>query len=155
MCRDIKASKHCTSILRLTHHPTTMPTVQNWLVSAIYCKNPAVMADAWSDNPRRPSLKRVVSCSLAVALVVVQCLASAHLHPKQTRSVYGSAVTDLDDGGQCALCSYHQYFPALSPIASTLPLGAAIGEVELYAAQSTPLYAFNSYLSGRSPPPTG
>ncbi len=110
------------------------------------------MTEARSERLRWRTPRQSLSFSLAVLLLVVQCFASAHLHPRQCRSVYGSAVTDLTDGGWCALCSFHQYSPALSPNAPILAVGAVIGSVELYAAQSWPLYAFNSYLSGRSPP---
>ena len=88
---------------------------------------------------------------LAAILLVAQCLAVAHYHVRPDNSLRSSAAAGLDTG-LCALCLFHQNSPtaaAPAPLPSSL---AVVGETDLYAAQSWPLYAFNSYLSGRSPP---
>jgi hypothetical protein len=90
---------------------------------------------------------------LAAILIVAQCLAVGHFHPSQTASRYSSAATSLNENdGWCALCSFQQY-PRAVAAAAPFPFSCTIIEdVEPYAAQSLPLYAFNSYLWGRSPP---
>jgi hypothetical protein len=92
-----------------------------------------------------------VAAVSAAVLVVAQCLAVAHFHPKQTTSVHCSTAASLDDG-LCALCLLHQCSPAVAAASPFAFSHTVIDHVELYAAQSWPLYAFNSYLSGRSPP---
>jgi len=95
------------------------------------------------------SFARTGGACIAAILLVAQCLAVAHYHPKQSTSLYSSA--SLDDS-LCALCLFHQYSPTVAA-AAPLPFSSTVvGHIELYAAQSWPLYAFNSYLSGRSPP---
>jgi hypothetical protein len=84
-------------------------------------------------------------------LIVAQCLAVAHFHPRPSTSLYSSGAATLNDG-LCALCLFHQYSPTLSAAASFPFSPSVIDHIDLYAAQSWPLYAFNSYLSGRSPP---
>jgi hypothetical protein len=88
---------------------------------------------------------------LVAILLIAQCVAVAHYHPRQSLSFCSSAVVGLDNG-LCSLCLFHQYSPPLA-IAPFFPCSpTVIGQIELYAAQSWPLYAFSSYLSGRSPP---
>jgi len=101
---------------------------------------------------RGPRLGRTLAGALAATLLVAQCLAVAHYHPRESTSRYSaSAVVSLDDG-LCALCLFHQYSPTIAATAPFPVQPSAIDHFDLYAAQSWPLYAFNSYLSGRSPP---
>jgi hypothetical protein len=92
--------------------------------------------------------------ALAIVLVVAQCLAVAHYHPKQTTSIHSSTGANLDDGGFCALCLFHQHSPGASSATPFLLSSVSVGQIDLYAAESWPLYTFNSYLAGRSPPVT-
>jgi hypothetical protein len=89
--------------------------------------------------------------ALAAFLLMAQCLAAAHFHPRQRASLHSSVAVSLDDG-LCALCLLHQHSPAVTASPAIAFSRTAIDRFELYAAQSWPLYAFNSYLSGRSPP---
>jgi hypothetical protein len=88
---------------------------------------------------------------LAAILLSAQCLAVAHYHPRQSLSFRSSATVSLDNG-LCSLCLFHQYSLTLVVVPFFPHSPTVIGHIELYAAQSWPLYAFNSYLSGRSPP---
>jgi hypothetical protein len=95
---------------------------------------------------------RSVSRTLAAILLIAQLLAVAHYHLLQSTSRSSASLTANFDDGLCALCLFHNYSPSAStaglfPIAPTL-----VGRIDHYAAQSWPLYSFNSYLSGRSPP---
>jgi len=101
---------------------------------------------------RGPSSQRALAAALAALLVLAQCLAVAHHHPRPSASRYSSVTVILDDGGLCALCLFHQYSPSLWSTAPVLFAPTTVNNVDLYAAQSWPLYAFNSYLLGRSPP---
>jgi hypothetical protein len=106
--------------------------------------------EARSERPR--PLGRKAANVLATILLVAQCLAVAHYHPRQSNSLRCSAAASPSDG-LCALCLFHQYSPTLSA-AAPFPFSPTVSDdIELYAAQSWPLYAFNSYLPGRSPPP--
>jgi hypothetical protein len=96
--------------------------------------------------PARPG-----TAFLAAILLITQCAAVAHYHPKQSLSFCSSAAVSLDNG-LCSLCLFHQYAPTLVVVAFFPCSSTLIGHIELYAAQSWPLYAFSSYLSGRSPP---
>ena len=100
---------------------------------------------------RLPSSERTLMAALVVLLLVAQCLAVAHYHPKQSTSLCSSAAASLDDG-LCTLCLFHQYAPTVATAAPVPFSPTMIGHIDLYAAQSWPLYAFNSYLLGRSPP---
>lgn len=100
---------------------------------------------------RRGPLERRAANVLAAILLVAQCLAVAHFHPRQSTSLYSSDARNVDSG-LCALCLFHQYSPTLSAAAPFPFSPTMIDHIDLYAAQSWPLYAFNSYLSGRSPP---
>jgi hypothetical protein len=88
---------------------------------------------------------------LAAILLTAQCLAVAHYHPTQSISFRSSATVSVDNG-LCSLCLLHQYSPTLVVVPFFPHSSTVVGHIELYAAQSWPLYAFNSYLSGRSPP---
>jgi len=101
---------------------------------------------------RGPGPQRTLATVFAVILVVAQCLAVAHYHTRPTVSRFSSATVIADDGGLCALCLFHQYSPGLWFTTPVLFTPTTVGNLDLYAAQSWPLYAFNSYLSGRSPP---
>ncbi len=103
---------------------------------------------------RRPILGRNLAGTLAAILLVAQCLAAAHYHPRQNGSRYSASVAASFDDGLCALCLLHHYSPTSSAAAHFLIPPTVIDRVDLYAAQSWPLYSFNSYLSGRSPPPS-
>jgi hypothetical protein len=98
-----------------------------------------------------PAAARSVSFALAAILLLAQCLTVAHYHPRQSTSRYSSTTASLDDA-LCALCLFHQYSPGVSSAVPSLLSPGRIGPIDLYAAQSWPLYAFNSYLLGRSPP---
>ena len=100
----------------------------------------------------RPGPLRIPAGFFAAIMVVAQCLAVAHYHPLQSTSIHSSAAANLDNGGLCALCLFHQYSPGLSSAVPLLSSPATIGAIDLYSAQSWPLYSFNSYLLGRSPP---
>jgi hypothetical protein len=91
---------------------------------------------------------------LALTLLIAQCLAVAHYHPRQATS-FRSGVTASLDAGLCGLCLFHHYSP-LAEVVISLPFALAVlDHIDLYAVESWPLYAFNSYLSGRSPPSGG
>jgi hypothetical protein len=92
-----------------------------------------------------------VQAFLGAILVIAQCLAVAHYHPRQSVSLHSSAAANLDDS-LCALCCFHQHSPTVAATAVLAFSPTVAGNIGLYAAQSWPLYAFNSYLLGRSPP---
>jgi hypothetical protein len=103
-------------------------------------------------KPSRPGPERTWARILAAVLLVAQLLAVAHYHTRQSASRYSAPVAISLDDGLCTLCLFHHYSSAASPT-TALPFAPAVFErVDLYAAQSWPLYSFNSYLSGRSPP---
>jgi len=99
-----------------------------------------------------PSSRPTLAAVLATLLVLAQCLAVAHYHTRPATSRYSPVTVVLDDGSLCALCLFHQYSPSLWSTAPILFTSTSVGNVDLYAAQSWPLYAFNSYLLGRAPP---
>jgi hypothetical protein len=100
---------------------------------------------------RGPILRSTPASILAAILLVAQCLAVAHYHSQQSTLRYASAGASLDNG-LCSLCLFHQYSPTVAA-AAPFPFSlTVIGLLDLYAAQTWPLYTFNSYLSGRSPP---
>jgi hypothetical protein len=94
---------------------------------------------------------RAGTALLAAILLIAQCVAVAHYHPRQNLSFCSSGAVSLDNG-LCSLCLMHQYSPPLAAAPFFPCSPTIIGHIELYAAQSWPLYAFSSYLSGRSPP---
>jgi hypothetical protein len=98
------------------------------------------------------SSQRTLARALAAILLVAQLLAAAHYHSRQSSSRYSAPVAISLDDGLCTLCLFHHYSSAASA-AVALPFKPAVIErIALYTAQSWPLYSFNSYLSGRSPP---
>ena len=109
------------------------------------------MTEARAESAR-PSWRRRLVTAVATTLLIAQCLAVAHFHPKLSSSIRPSTGGTLDEGSLCALCLFHQYSPGASSAAPSLLSSLPIGQIDLYAAQSWPLYTFNSYLPGRSPP---
>lgn len=98
-----------------------------------------------------PGFQRMLAACFAAIVLVAQCSAVAHYHPLQRTSIHTAQAAALDDG-LCALCLFHQQSSGLSPTVPLLSSPANIGAIDLYSAQSWPLYSFNSYLLGRSPP---
>jgi hypothetical protein len=101
---------------------------------------------------RARSWGKTLAAALAAILVVAQCLAVTHYHSRPSSSIHSSDKANFDDGGLCALCLFHQYSPGFSPATYLLFSPGTIASIDLYSAESWPLYTFNSYLSGRSPP---
>ena len=91
---------------------------------------------------------------LALILFVTQCLAVAHYHPSQAASFHSGVTVSLDSG-LCGLCLFHHYSPLAGAVISSPFVLTILDRIDLYAAETWPLYAFNSYLSGRSPPAAG
>src|SRR6266436_5874872 len=96
-------------------------------------------------------LRPAVAGTLAATLLVAQCLAVAHYHPKQSTSLYPSGAASLEDS-LCALCLFHQSSPTVSAAPPFSFSPQAIDHIDFYVTQSWPLYAFSAYLPGRSPP---
>jgi hypothetical protein len=101
---------------------------------------------------RGVTFERSLAAVVASLLLVAQCLAVAHYHPTQNTSIHSTRAANLDNGTLCALCFFHQHSNSVSSTTSFFSTRQIATYNDLYAAQSWPLYAFNSYLSGRSPP---
>jgi hypothetical protein len=95
---------------------------------------------------------RNISRALTVVVLIAQLFAITHYHFRLSASQYSATVTIGLDDGVCALCLFHNC-SASTVTTSRFPIAlTVIGHIDLYAAQSWPLYSFNSYLPGRSPP---
>jgi len=100
---------------------------------------------------REPTRLRTRAACLAAILVLAQCLAVTHYHARPNSSVHSAAAAVLGDG-LCALCLFHQHSPTAAAAAPYPSSPTVVDHIDLYAAESWPLYAFSCYLSGRSPP---
>lgn len=109
------------------------------------------MTEPRAERPSSTRQRRLTT-ALATVLVIAQSLAVAHFHPKQSNAIHNSTGATLVEDGLCTLCLFHQYSPGASSAAPSLLSSIGLGQLDLYAAQSWPLYTFNSYLPGRSPP---
>ena len=127
-------------------------TTDREIVSVEFDQNAVTSMTHSQLQTSRRGPRRIPAASFAVIMLVAQCLAVAHYHPLQTSSIHPAAPASLDNSGLCALCLFHQYSPGLSPAVTLLLSPTKLGAIDLYSAQSWPLYSFNSYLSGRSPP---
>jgi hypothetical protein len=99
----------------------------------------------------RTGINPATARAIAAILLVAQFLAVAHYHPRQSAQCYSASAALSPNDGLCALCLFHHYSPTVSAALFPIP-PVMIGHPDLFSAQCWPLYSFNSYLSGRSPP---
>ncbi|HKV54946.1 MAG TPA: hypothetical protein VJN94_09910 [Candidatus Binataceae bacterium] len=94
--------------------------------------------------------------NLAIAftaiLLIAQLLAAAHYHRGAGATEYSASIASSLDNGLCALCLLNHYSPTVSAVAPLPNRPTIVEHIDLYAAQSWPLYSFCSYLPGRAPP---
>ena len=103
-------------------------------------------------NKKVPRLRSRIAIFVAVVLLFAQSLAVAHHHPVPTEPKYSvNAAASVADV-LCPICLFHFQSP---PVFAATPSPAApvmSKRIALFAAQSWPLFSYNSYLSGRAPP---
>jgi hypothetical protein len=96
--------------------------------------------------------RRNLAVLFAVVLLIAQGLSAAHYHPRPGACDYSALAGISSDGGMCALCLFHCYSPPLLTAALFPVPPAIVAHIDLYTAETWPLYSFNSYLPGRAPP---
>lgn len=103
-------------------------------------------------NKNVPRLRSRIAIFVAVVLLFAQSLAAAHYHPLPTGPKYSvNAAASVADF-LCPICLFH--FQSTTVFAATPSLTTPIlfKRIALFAAQSWPLFSYNSYLFGRAPP---